>query len=167
MFARESIRPTKIVAQMQEPQELRAGDAYRAVNDAVGSIGFAPFAVPQPTLILLAAVATVLLIRGPLSAIGVVTIVPLALTVAMWSIWQQVYDAYVFLTIVPAALLAILWTTRLLPDSGARSLSAACARSVDCFVHKTIHRHSTVIPSGFSTGFDNPHRRVVRPRAIP
>jgi hypothetical protein len=125
MFASESIRPTKIVAQMQEPQELRAGDAYRAVNDAVGSIGFAPFAVPQPTLILLAAVASVLLIRGPLSAIGVVTIVPLALTVAMWSIWQQVYDAYVFLTIVPAALLAILWTTRLLPDSGARSLSAA------------------------------------------
>jgi Dolichyl-phosphate-mannose-protein mannosyltransferase len=125
MFARESIRPTKIVAAMQEPQELRAGDAYRAVNDAVGSIGFSPFAVPQPTLILLAAVAAVLLIRGPLSPIGVVTIVPLALTVAMWSIWQQVYDAYVFLTIVPAALLAILWTTRLLQDSAARGVSAA------------------------------------------
>ena len=122
MFATESIRPTKIVAAMQEPQELRAGDAYRAVNDAVGSIGFAPFAVPQPTLILLAAVAAVLLIRGPLSAIGVVTIVPLALTVAMWSVWQQVYDAYVFLTIVPAALLAILWTTRLLPEPAARGL---------------------------------------------
>ena len=51
MFAKESIRPTKIVAAMQEPQELRAGDSYRAVNDAVGSIGFAPFAVPQPTLV--------------------------------------------------------------------------------------------------------------------
>jgi len=124
MFAKESIRPTKIVAAMQEPQELRAGDAYRAVNDAVGAIGFSPFALPQPTLILLAAVAAVLLLRGPLSAIGVVTIVPLALTVAMWSIWQQVYDAYVFLTIVPAALLAILWTTRLLPEPAARGLCA-------------------------------------------
>ena len=49
MLSKESIRPTKIVAQMQEPQELRPGDSYRAVNDAVGSIGFSPFALPQPT----------------------------------------------------------------------------------------------------------------------
>src|ERR1044071_526580 len=47
------------------------------------------------------------------------------------------------------------------------SLTVTCVRSVDSFVHKIIHRHSTVIPSGFSTGFDNPRRRAVRPRAIP
>jgi hypothetical protein len=125
MFAKESIRPTKIVAAMQEPQELRAGDAYRAVNDAVGSIGFSPFAVPQSTLLLLGAVAAILLVRGPLSPIGVITVVPLVLTVGMWSVWQQVYDAYVFLTIVPAALLAIVWTTRLLPEPASRALAAA------------------------------------------
>jgi hypothetical protein len=125
MFAKESIRPTKIVSAMQEPQELRVGDAYRAVNDAVGSIGLSPFSVPQPTLILLAAVAAVLLVPGPLTAIGIVTIVPLVLTVCMWSVWQQDYDAYVFLTIVPAALLAIGWMTRLLPDRAARSMCAA------------------------------------------
>ncbi len=124
MFAKESIRPTKIVAALQEPQELRAGDAYRAVNEAVGSIGFAPFNIPQPTLILLASAAAVLLLRGPLSAIGVVTLVPLAITVAMWSVWQQAYDAYVFLTIVPAALFMIAYTTRLLPDAPSRALTA-------------------------------------------
>ena len=124
MFATDSIRPTKIVAAMQEPQDLRFGDAYRAVNDAIGSIGFAPFTAPQPTLILLGALAALLLTRGPLSAIGIVTIVPLVLTVGMWSIWQQDYDAYVFLTIVPGALLAVAWTSRLLPAPAARSMCA-------------------------------------------
>jgi len=64
-------------------------------------------------------------VAGPLRAIAAVTAVPLALTVAMWSIWQQVYDAYVFLTIVPAALLAVVWSSRLLPDRSARVVLAA------------------------------------------
>ena len=48
MFAKESIRPTKIVAAMQEPQELRAGDSYRAVNDAIGVCG-PRFTASHPT----------------------------------------------------------------------------------------------------------------------
>src|SRR6185503_20942298 len=45
-------------------------------------------------------------------------------------------------------------------------LVGACERTVDYFVPKTIHKHSTVIRSGFSTGFDNPRRRAAPPRAI-
>ena len=143
MLATDSVRPTKIVAAMQEPQELRVGDAFRAVNDAVGSIGFAPFSIPQPTLILLAAALTLLVIKPfdtaqgkPLGAVRAVTIVPLALTVAMWSIWQQDYDAYVFLTIVPAALLLIAWTTRVLPDRAAKALCAAALLVTAILVQK-------------------------------
>ncbi len=136
MFATESIRPTKIVAAMQEPQDLRVGDAFRAVNDSINSIGFAPFALPQPTLILLAALAALLLIRGPFSAIGVVTIVPIVLTVCMWSVWQQDYDAYVFLTVVPGALLAIAWASRLLPAPPARSMCAAALLVTAILVQK-------------------------------
>src|SRR5262249_49723282 len=90
-FAAESIRPTKIEAVIQDQQPLRVGDAFRAVTDAVGSIGFAPFDVPQATLVLLSAVAALAIVIGPLRAVGVVTILPIVLTIGMWSIWQQAY----------------------------------------------------------------------------
>src|SRR6187401_2227512 len=54
-----------------------------------------------------------------------------------------------------------------LPNELTHSLMIPCVRSVDTFIHKITHRLPTVIPSGFSTGFDNPHRRAVQLRAIP
>ncbi len=54
----------------------------------------------------------------------------------MWSVWQQDYDAYVFLTIVPGALLAIAWASRLLPAPTARSMCAAALLVVAILVQK-------------------------------
>ena len=145
VFAAESIRPTKIVAVIQGQPPLRVGDALRAVNDAVGSIGFAPFAVPQLTLILLGAVATLMVTIGPLHAVGVVTAVPIVVTVCLWSIWQQDYDAYVFLTVVPAALLAVAWMGRLVPERAARSACTVALLALAILIQKPRIDNATLV----------------------
>src|SRR5205823_14378058 len=106
MFAAESIQPTKVVSAIQHPQ-LRVADAFNAVTAAVGSIGLAPFVIPQPTLLLVGAAALLLVVLGPVNAVSMMTVAPFALAVLMGAAWQGTYDAYVFLSVVPAALLTI------------------------------------------------------------
>jgi len=136
VFAAESIRPTKIISStLDAPPPVRVAEAFHAFNDGVGSIAFAPFAIPQPALILLASVAALLIARGLFSAVGIVTIAPIALTVAMWSILRQGSDAYFFLTVVPATLLTIAWTLRVVPQT-ARSMLALALLGLAVLVQK-------------------------------
>jgi hypothetical protein len=123
MFASESIRPAKVITAIQHPQP-RVADAFNAVTAAVGSIGFAPFTIPQATLLLAAAVAVLLVARGLFDPVTAMTVGPFVFAVLLGAAWQGAYDAYVFLSVVPAALLIIAWTLREAPQPRTRDLSA-------------------------------------------
>jgi len=116
--------PNKMLAALRHPEPLRIGDAFRAVCAAIESIGFAPLPVSQTSMIVLSAAAATLLVVGPQSALAAITALPIGLAVGVWSLWQEDYDAYRFLTIVPAGLLMVLWTLRIVPQRAARPLLA-------------------------------------------
>jgi hypothetical protein len=124
MLAHASVQPTKMLDSLRHPEPLRIGDAFRAVCAAVESIGFAPLPISQASIVLLAAGTAVLLLLGRPNVVAAVTVMPIACAVATWSLWQGDYDAYRFLTIVPAGLLMILWPARAVSRRSGRAVLA-------------------------------------------
>jgi hypothetical protein len=126
LFARESIQPTRLWALLLHPDQLRPLDAFRALCEAVASIAAAPFQIPQVPLLLIGSGAALLVTAGIGQPIVFVTVVPLAIAVGLWSLWQQeAYEAYAFLTLAPPAVLLVAWLLRLPRDGAGRTLAAA------------------------------------------
>jgi hypothetical protein len=133
-LASESIQPTRVVASVRHPDRIRLVDSLGAVSGAVGSIALAPWSVPNVQLILLGAGTALWVATGTAAAPVAVTVVPLAAAVLLWSLWQHAYDSYLFLTLVPAAVLMVLWVLRLLPGEAARSVAAAILLAIAVLV---------------------------------
>lgn len=124
-FAAESIRQAKVVDAIAHPQRFRLLESFHALTASVETIALGPWSVPQTPFVLLGAGAALLLMLGPFTAPVAASVLPLAVAVGMWSIWQDTYDSYWFLTVIPAAVLTVVWVVRLLPGRGVRSGAAA------------------------------------------
>ncbi len=145
-FAPQSVKPTKLWAMALHPEALRPLDAFHAVADAVASIALAPFDVPHVPLLIIGAVVAVLVTVGLFTPLAVVTVVPLAVAVGMWSLWQgAVYDAYAFLTLVPPVVIAVLWLLRLPPDPSGRSVAAIALLVVAILIQKPRMDNATLV----------------------
>jgi hypothetical protein len=125
-FARESIQPTKLWALLLHPDQLRPLDAFRALCEAVASIAAAPFQLTHVPLLLIGGSVALLVTVGPAQPIVFVTVVPLAIAVGLWSLWQgEAYEAYAFLTLAPPAVLLVAWMLRLSEERSSRALAGA------------------------------------------
>jgi hypothetical protein len=145
-FARESIQPTRLWPLLLHPEQLRPLDAFRALGEAVASIAAAPFHFRYVPLTLLGCATALLVVVGPVDAIAVVSVLPLAFAVLIWSLWQgEAYEAYTFLTLVPPAVLTVVWTLRLLPDRAARAVAAAALLAIAVFTQTARLENATLV----------------------
>ncbi len=144
-LAPASIQPTKVLTLLLHPQRLRVFDSFRGISAAVEAIAAAPFDLPQTPLIVLGAAAALLVATGMWAPIAVATVWPLVLAVLMWSIWQDLYDSYVFLTIVPSAILMVAWTVRLLPTRTGRASAGAMLLALAALVQKPRIENATLV----------------------
>lgn len=124
-FTPESIQPTKLWALALHPEQLRPLDAFRAVGEAAAFIAASPFQLPHVPLLLIGA-AVALCVTGGLPAVVFVTVVPLAIAVGLWSLWQgESYESYAFLTLAPSAVLLVAWICRLPQERYGRAVATA------------------------------------------
>jgi hypothetical protein len=130
---------------LQHPQQLRLFEALRYVGGSMESMAAAPFDLPPTSLMLLAAATALSVAVGLWTPIAFATIWPLLIAILLWSIWQGPYDSYLFMTIVPSAILMVMWTTRLLPTPTGRAAAAVALLALALLIQRPRIERATTL----------------------
>jgi hypothetical protein len=120
-----SIQPVRVTSAWTHVSRLRPIEAFSSLGASFEVIALAPWHFQQVWLVLLGTGTALLLALGPLAAPVAASVLPIAAIVVALSTWQDAFDSYWFLTVVPAGVLTIVWTLRLLPSRPGRSVAAA------------------------------------------
>jgi hypothetical protein len=115
----------RLGATLMHPQQVRLLASFLSLADSFETIALGPWHFSLVWVALLGAAAILLVALGPAAAPVAVGVFPLAAAVVALSTWQAAYDSYWFLCVVPAGVLTIVWTIRLIPGQAARATAAA------------------------------------------
>ena len=124
VMAKVPDRPTGILVSIADLRQIHIGRSYDALVEAFQQIALRPWSIEHAGLLLIGAAIVVVLKSGPLAAPVAASALPVGAGVAVLSLWQQNYDSYWFLTLMPAAILTIVWPVRMLPGTAARVLAS-------------------------------------------
>jgi hypothetical protein len=128
--------PAGVWSAIADPRTIHPARAYDALVSAFEQIVLRPWRFEHAGIVL-AAAGTLLLFRlGPFAAPVAASVAPVAAAVAILSLWQYSYDSYWLLTLMPAAILTVVWTARTLPWRTARSFAAALLLIVAVLIQK-------------------------------
>ena len=124
VMARVPDQPTGILLPIADLRQIHLGRSYDAFVEAFQQIALRPWTIRHAGLLLIGAGIVGVVRWGPFAAPVAASALPVGAGVAVLSLWQQNYDSYWFLTLMPAAILTIVWSVRMLPGTTARSLAS-------------------------------------------